>query len=589
MENIPISFRQVSHFVWSYYRKYPFWVMVVTISLMGQAALEVVLPYAVGKLIDYISVTKIAGVEALPEVFHWLAVIAAAGLGFHFLHIGTHFVYDWFLKFPLMRNVGVDAFYKVQRFSTDWHVNSFAGAIVTKIKRGKSAFEVYSDEFYINFLPLFFLIIGMTSFLIFKWKFLGLFFAGVAIIYAIISTLLVSKYVSPISRKAAIADTAYGAALADALTCNAVVKMFGNEAREDRRFFTVAQHWMLTLWRRYMTGNLISLVQNILMTALKISLFSLAVWMWYRGRASVGEVVFIIGTYNVLQAYLRDIGDRIRTLQQSVNDMEEVVEYSLMELQVPDLTDAKALRIERGEIRFQKVHFEYPQQHRKVYNELNVTIPGRQKVALVGRSGSGKSTFVKLIQRLYDVQSGEILIDGQNITQITQESLRKNISLVPQDPLLFHRTIAENIGYGSTQVNQEMIESAAKKAHAYEFIARLPNLYKTLVGERGVKLSGGERQRIAIARAIVANAPILILDEATSSLDTESEKYIQAAMHHLLAKKTAIIIAHRLSTIQEVDRILVFEDGKIIEDGSFAELIAKGEVFAKMWKLQKID
>jgi ATP-binding cassette subfamily B protein len=267
--------------------------------------------------------------------------------------------------------------------------------------------------------------------------------------------------------------------------------------------------------------------------------------------------------------------------------MEDMVGFSLVAIDVQDAPHAKSIIVQHGKIDFEKISFAYEKNTPPVFQNFDLHINPKEKVALVGYSGSGKTTITKIIQRLYDVQSGSVKIDGQDIRSVTQESLRKNIALVSQDPLLFHRSLAENIAYGHPNASRKEIEHVARLAHAHEFIAKLPHGYETLVGERGVKLSGGERQRVAIARAMLADCPILILDEATSSLDSESEKFIQEALRHLLVGKTAIIIAHRLSTIKAVDRILVFENGVIIEEGDHAELLKKNSgIYKKLYELQ---
>jgi ATP-binding cassette subfamily B protein len=231
---------------------------------------------------------------------------------------------------------------------------------------------------------------------------------------------------------------------------------------------------------------------------------------------------------------------------------------------------------------FDGVTFAYANQAEPTYRDFSLRITPGERVALVGPTGAGKSTFVKLIQRLYDLQAGRILIDGVDISSVTQGSLRRSIAVVPQDPALFHRTIGENIAYGRPGATQDEIQAAAKRARAHDFIARLPKGYDTLVGERGVKLSGGERQRVAIARAFLADASILVLDEATSSLDVETEVLVQAATEALMAGRTTIVIAHRLSTIRSADRILVFQDGRIVEEGRHGELVAKGGTYARL-------
>lgn len=253
-----------------------------------------------------------------------------------------------------------------------------------------------------------------------------------------------------------------------------------------------------------------------------------------------------------------------------------------------DLTDknnAKPIVINQGEICFNQVSFAY-QQNRDVFNQLNITIPGGQKIGLVGFSGSGKSTFVNLILRFYDIQSGRILIDHQDISEITQDSLRSQIAMIPQEPALFHRTLMENIRYGRLEATDEEVIQASKLAHCHEFIEKLDDGYHALVGERGIKLSGGQRQRIAIARAMLKNAPILILDEATSSLDSVTEKLIQESLHTLMQGRTTIVVAHRLSTLADMDKILVFHKGNIIEEGSKEYLLKINGHFAKLWNMQ---
>jgi ATP-binding cassette subfamily B protein len=258
-------------------------------------------------------------------------------------------------------------------------------------------------------------------------------------------------------------------------------------------------------------------------------------------------------------------------------------------LGVVDRKGAKPIRIREGEVLFDRVTFRYGGQMEPLFRDFTLRIAPGERVGLVGHSGSGKTTFVKLLQRLYDVTDGRILIDGQEIAEATQMSLRGQIALVAQDPVLFHRSLAENIAYGRPGASMAEIERAARLANAHDFIVRQPKGYATLVGERGVKLSGGERQRVALARAFLADAPILILDEATSSLDSESEALIQEAMERLMAGRTAIVIAHRLSTVRMLDRILVFEHGRVVEEGTHEELVQQmGGVYKRLFERQAL-
>ncbi len=277
--------------------------------------------------------------------------------------------------------------------------------------------------------------------------------------------------------------------------------------------------------------------------------------------------------FYVLQGYLREVGMHVRNLQRSVNDMQQLVLLERERSGIEDRPGARPIQIRRGEICFKHVTFQYDKVREPLYKDFSVAIAPGERVGLVGRSGAGKTTFIKLIQRLYDLSDGYIMIDGQDISQVEQTSLRRQIAIVQQEPLLFHRSLAENIAYGRPDATQAEIKQASALANAHDFIAALPNGYATLVGDRGVKLSGGERQRVAIARAFLADSPILILDEATSNLDGENEALIQQAMERLMVGRTTLVAAHRLSTVRALDRLLVFDRGRLVEEGSHDRLI----------------
>jgi ATP-binding cassette subfamily B protein len=322
--------------------------------------------------------------------------------------------------------------------------------------------------------------------------------------------------------------------------------------------------------------------QNLFVFALQAGLTGLMVLAWSRHRAGPEDVVFAITSFIVMAGYMPNFSDITRMLQKGLDDTQDVAAYMLTPPQLADPPDAAPFQPDLGEIELRRVGFGYPNQGRRLYEDFSLVIRPGERVALVGPTGSGKSTFVKLLQRLYDVQGGRILIDGQDIAKVKQQDLRRAIAVVPQDPALFHRSIAENIGYARPDATADEIALAARRARAHDFIAALAKGYDTLVGERGVKLSGGERQRVAIARAFLADAPILVLDEATSSLDVETEVQVQAATEELMAGRTTIVIAHRLSTIRSADRILVFEGGRIVEEGRHGELVAKGGAYARL-------
>jgi ATP-binding cassette subfamily B protein len=283
-----------------------------------------------------------------------------------------------------------------------------------------------------------------------------------------------------------------------------------------------------------------------------------------------------------VSGYLRTIGESLRNLQRGFADISDVVAYQSQPAEIVDKPHAPDLAVHAGAITFDRVTFRYDSQPDPLYKDFSLSIAPGETVALVGATGSGKSTFVKLVTRLYEVSGGAVRVDGQDVRDVTQGSLRRAIALVPQDPALFHRSLHENIAYARPDAPMEKIIEASKRARAHAFIARLPKGYDTEVGERGVKLSGGERQRVALARAFLADARILVLDEATSSLDTETEREVQAAMTELKKGRTTIVIAHRLSTVREADRILVFDQGRIVEQGRHHELLAMRGVYARL-------
>jgi ABC-type multidrug transport system fused ATPase/permease subunit len=281
-----------------------------------------------------------------------------------------------------------------------------------------------------------------------------------------------------------------------------------------------------------------------------------------------------------------NFGNILRRMYEAFADATEMVDILRTPHEIVDRKDAKKLIVTDGRIEFNELGFNF-NETRSVLSDFNLTITGKEKVALVGPSGAGKTTITRLILRFYDVTSGEILIDGQNIAHVTQDSLRDAIAFVPQEPILFHRTLRENIRYGRRDATDEEVIEAARQAHCYEFVMNTPQGFDTYVGERGIKLSGGERQRVAIARAILKNAPILILDEATSSLDSESESLIQDALAKLMVGKTVMAIAHRLSTVMKMDRIIVIEDGRVGMTGTHSELLAhEGSLYKKLWEIQ---
>jgi ATP-binding cassette subfamily B protein len=575
-------------FVFRHWLNQPVGAAVVAGGLLGATVADLFMPVFSGHLVDAMTsgASDPAARHAALSAFG--AIVALGLLSLTLRQIGLHAIVPFSLR--IMSDVARDAFMRVQRFSTDWHANSFAGSTVRKITRGMWALDLLNDTILMALLPSLTVLLGSMILLGLHWSSLGLVIAVGALIYVSMTVLFSTRYIAPAARVSNAWDTKVGGTLADALTCNAVVKSFGAEAREDARLARVIGRWRTRVRRTWLRYNYTSTAQLLVLLCLRASVIGGALLLWSAGRASPGDVTYVLTSYYIIHAYLRDVGMHINNLQRSVNDMEELVAIHDEAIGIADAADAKAIDIQGGRIVFEDVTFHYGGHRAPLYDGLSVDIRAGERVGLVGRSGSGKTTFVKLLQRLYDVSDGRILIDGQDIAAATQYSLRSQIAIVQQDPILFHRSLAENIAYGRPGASMAAIEQAARLANAHDFILRLPKGYGTLVGERGVKLSGGERQRVALARAFLADAPVLILDEATSSLDSESEALIQQAMERLMKGRTSIVIAHRLSTVRSLDRILVFDRGEIVEQGTHASLaVCAGGVYRGLFERQATE
>jgi ATP-binding cassette subfamily B protein len=575
------STRDVLSFTFRHWREEPRYVALVVTTMMVSTLADVFMPVFAGQLVDAIAVGGVSREAALHAAM--VAFAAMTGLGLLTIvmrHLAFYGIVELTLR--VMSRVAQDAFARVQRFSTDWHANSFAGSTVRKITRGMWALDLMHDTLLLALLPSLVVLVGSMVVLGLHWPVMGLVIAIGTVAYIVMTAFLATRYVAPAARLANTWDTRMGGTLADALSCNAVVKAFGAETREDARLLRVLNKWESRTRRVWQRGTNSGTVQFIALLGIRAAIIGTALWLWWRGQATPGDLAYVLTTYFVIHGYLRDVGMHINNLRRSVNDMEELVAIHAEKTEVKDRPDAKAIRIARGEIVFDHVDFHYAGHATPLYHDLSLNIRAGERVGLVGPSGSGKTTLVKLIQRLYDLTGGRIMIDGQNIAEVKQSSLRGQIAIVQQEPILFHRSLAENIAYGRPGASMVEIERAAQLANAHDFIMRLPKGYATLVGERGVKLSGGERQRVAIARAFLADAPILILDEATSALDSESETLIQQAMERLMEGRTSIVIAHRLSTVRALDRIIVFDKGRIVEEGSHASLYGRGGLYRRL-------
>ena len=572
-----LSNGQVMAFIARYWRRRP-WLFSATIvlSLIG-IGFELAVPPASQNLVD--SVLK--GARGSNAVwFAWAIFVGVYMASALIRNIGIRF---WDpLAARTMEEMTNEAFQRVQSFSADWHADTFAGATVRHITRAMWGYDTVADAVVLWISSAMVVLIGLSIQMMLRWPLIGGFSLVMVMVYITSNVLFSTHYVRKANMRSVALDSRIGATLADSLSSNPTVKGFGAEIREEARMAEVTSNWRVATmetWNRYMN---VWLIHNLMLAVLAAGLTGLLIQRWLARTANAGDVAFVITSFLVMSGYLRNIGDNIRMAQKALADVEDVANYATIAPQVPDAPDAAAFTGESGEIVFDGVTFRYKTAETPIYDRFSLRIAPGERLALVGATGSGKSTFVKLVQRLYDLQAGRILIDGQDIAHVTQGSLRRGIAVVPQDPALFHRTIAENIAFARPGATMDEIMLAARRARAHDFIASLPKGYETLVGERGVKLSGGERQRVAIARAFLADAPILVLDEATSSLDVETERDVQAATEDLMRGRTTIVIAHRLSTIRHADRILVFQDGKVVEEGRHGDLVAKGGAYARL-------
>lgn len=463
--------------------------------------------------------------------------------------------------------------------------NSFTGALVKKVNYFGRAFEGLAESFFWDLIPLATNTVIVFLVLLFNnWK------LGLAVLFWLLIFYPANFFFSRWKYKYDVivneAISKNSAFLADAVSNSVNLKLFNGHLRETKNFSDLNADFAKKNIFAWTKEEIFNASTAFLMISLEIGLLLITAFLWRKGDLTVGDFALVQSYVVILIMQGWNFGRTIRSIYRYFADAEEMTEVFLTVPEVLDAPRAKKLIVDRGGIEFKKTCFCY-NKTRKILDNFNLSIKPGEKIALIGPSGAGKTTIIKLLLRNFDLSSGAIEIDNQNIAKITQESLWQSIGVVSQEPILFHRSIKENIAYGRPEATGAEIEEAARSAHCHEFISALPDGYGTLVGERGVKLSGGERQRVSIARVILKNAPILILDEATSSLDSESEKFIQEALDLLMLGKTVIAVAHRLSTIKKMDRILFIENGRITEEGAHDELKDRqGGNYARLWSLQ---
>ena len=469
--------------------------------------------------------------------------------------------------------------------SHSFFANNFAGSLTQRINKYARAFEKITDRVITDGLPLLIRGVGtvVAIYSLFpKYSYI----LGIFCVIFLLTAFIYIRYKLKYDVIASEADSKTTGALSDSIGNHSSIQLFtGHEYEKERVGEIIQEQKKKTIFNWYLWEGL-SAIEGFYAVSVEFIIFWVVIGDWKLGLITLPVIVLLQSYLIRLFENLWSFGAIVRAYYESFADAEEMAVILSTPYEIKDEPIQIADKI-KGEVVFENVGYIYENNNSKVLDNFSLTIPAGQKIAIVGSSGAGKTTFVRLLMRLFNINSGRVMIDGIDISDISQKNLRGKISFVPQDPVLFHRTLMENIRYGKRDATDEEVLTAAHLAHCDEFIDSLPNGYKTYVGERGVKLSGGERQRVAIARAILKNAPILILDEATSSLDSHSEFLIQDAFRNLIKGKTTIVIAHRLSTIREMDRIIVIEKGKIIEDGVHEELANKeGGLYKKLWDLQ---
>jgi len=491
----------------------------------------------------------------------------------------------WTLELNVTRDLTQRIFGHLMDMSASFHSNRFGGSLVSQANKLSGAYSRLVDSTVYALIPLVVALLATAAILTPRAPLFVAILMAFAVAY-MAGTAFFSRQV----RAANVAESAVQSRqtgyLADSLTNVMAIKTFAAGQVERDRFWDIGgevrEKGFRSMWATIRRENYSGMLnQGISITALIIAVVGVGVL-----QANIATVFLIVSYTASLADRLWSFQGVLRQYNRSFGDAADMMEILATPPEIEDPDKPEPSRIQHGAIVFDAVDFTHGDANEPLFENFNLDIKPGQKIGLVGASGSGKTTLTRLLLRFSDLDSGRITIDGQDITHITQDDLRRSISYVPQEPLLFHRTLRENISYGKPKATDEELLRAARRAHADEFIAKLPQGYDTLVGERGIKLSGGQRQRVAIARAMLKDAPILVLDEATSALDSESERLIQDALWKLMEGRTAIVIAHRLSTIQHMDRIVVLTDGAIVEQGSHAELIAHGGTYAKLWSRQ---
>lgn len=567
---------------WRYTKGYRGVMLVIALFIIvADLTNNVITPLYAKKVLDALTVGDRSDQAIVQIMGLVMALIVTKGISWSMWR-GMGFLTTYF-QASALRDLQEQSFGYLMRHSYQFFSNAFAGGLVKKVNRLASSFEEFADTVEYNAIPFLTTLIGAMVVIFTISKPIALLFA-LWIVLFILFNLGFARWKIRYDVIRSTRDSEATEALADAIGNHTTVLAFAGVQAEQSRYFTA-----LNILRRarvfsWNLGEINLFIHGILTVAIEAVVLVLSIRLWRAGQITIGDFVLFQGYFTIMVVKLRESDRIIRRLSGVFSDAKEMVDILNQPHEIQDRAHAKQLKAKTGMVVFEDVSFAY--QARPVLQGFSLAINTREKIAFVGSSGAGKTTIVKLLLRFYEVTQGKILIDGQSIAHVTQDSLHEQIAFVPQEPVLFHRSLLENIRYGRPDATEAEVRTAAKKAHCAEFIESMPDGYQTFVGERGVKLSGGERQRVAIARAILKNAPILVLDEATSSLDSESEALIQDALETLMKEKTVIAIAHRLSTVMRMDRIIEIEHGRVVNEGTHEDLLRTKGMYHKLWNIQ---
>ena len=486
------------------------------------------------------------------------------------------------------RRLSDDVFKHLHRLSLRFHLDRRTGAVTKIVERGTKSIDTMLYFLLFNIAPTVLELAAVC--VIFFVKFgPGLVVATLAMVGLYIwFTRTITEWRNQLRRDMVDMDTNAVAHAVDSLLNFETVKYFGAESREAARYSTAMRRYADAAVKSENSLAWLNIGQSLITNLMMAGAMGYTVWGWSKGSFTTGDVVLVNTLLSQLFRPLDLLGMVYRTIRQGVIDMEAMYKLIDTEAEIADAPDAPALNVRAGEVRFDHVRFGYDPD-REILHDVSFAVPAGRTLAIVGPSGAGKSTIARTLFRFYDIQGGRILIDGQDIAQVTQASLRAAIGIVPQDMVLFNDTVGYNIGYGRAGATQAEIETAAKAASIHDFIMRLPQGYDTRVGERGLKLSGGEKQRVAIARTLLKDPPVLVLDEATSALDSRTETEIQDVLRNISRKRTTLVVAHRLSTVVDADEIIVLDQGRIVERGRHADLVRADGLYAAMWTRQATE